>query len=245
MSGRKDHPEWTDGDNSEGEAENKKKKKKKKAKKGVDENDNWKGDDTDKDDNQDPRGPGGQGGSSSSKDVPRGGGSSGSGGNSGGSAGSGGGAGGSTWMGDTDDSWGDWREDQSRGGYWWDNRTLNGGNEEIEMVRLNKFVDMRKHIEEGHMVYDPNCQACVKGHMRMRQHRRIKDEKKDINVLSADLTGPHTLSVEGHKYILVSVFVTEGKEEEELTEVEELKPICTCDPRRSTYVALSNRRSKH
>ena len=65
---------------------------------------------------------------------------------------------------------------------------------------------MERHVLEGHLEHHPECEACRRGSMRNRQHRRVKDKSKHSGTMSADLSGPHVVSHDGNRYLLVMTY---------------------------------------
>ena len=61
---------------------------------------------------------------------------------------------------------------------------------------------LRARCEQG--LYDKQCETCLKSKGYRRPHRRLAAESISNGVLSMDLSGPHPVSVDGHRYMLVT-----------------------------------------
>ena len=61
---------------------------------------------------------------------------------------------------------------------------------------------LRTRCEQG--LYDKQCETCLKSKGYRRPHRRLAAESISNGVLSMDLSGPHPVSVDGHRYMLVT-----------------------------------------
>ena len=78
--------------------------------------------------------------------------------------------------------------------------------ETLKKMNLNN-QELKEHVMGGHLEYYARCEACRKGSIRNRPHTRTTDEKKEsqIGTLTADLSGPHVISGDRNRYLLVMV----------------------------------------
>ena len=53
----------------------------------------------------------------------------------------------------------------------------------------NGDIIWNQHCRGGHLIYNNKCFHCVHGALKGRQHRRVKDEDREMGVLAIDTAG--------------------------------------------------------
>ena len=68
--------------------------------------------------------------------------------------------------------------------------------------QTDSLKELQNRCQQG--LYDRQCETCLKSKGYRRPHRKLAAESISNGVLSMDLSGPHPVSIDGHKYILVT-----------------------------------------
>ena len=74
--------------------------------------------------------------------------------------------------------------------------------DDVPTPEQEAMKQLRTRCEQG--LYDKQCETCLKSKGYRRPHRRLAAESISNGVLSMDLSGPHPVSVDGHRYMLVT-----------------------------------------